>query len=273
MTTGATINSQTATISNNTGGNVTLSYQFSATAVPSIAITSTGLTGLKVGQAVSGASIIYTLTNSTYATSITGSNFIGITGLPAGLSVGSATRTSDIVVTVTITGTPTTYNANTATITRPTTIPAANVSGASAAVAVSGTITASAVAMGDGAAVSVPTVANITHNSITVDAVTLTPATGQTAQYAISNTTILPTSGWQNDREFSELTAGTTYYVFARSAANANYNVGQAQLSATGIKTLTPIYIASISGITVPAIGGVPVTSIDSEQYTGTVTW
>ena len=209
-----------------------------AVSTPSITVTSTGLTGLKVGQTVSG-SITYTLTNGTYAATINSGNF-AVSNLPAGLSIGTTTRTSNTVVTVTITGTPTTYNASTTTVTLPTSIPQANVTGAAGPITPTGTVTASAVAKGDGAAVSGPPTVNgtPTASSITVNAVTVPTNPGsQTVEYAISTTSgTTPTSGWQASTTFSPLTASTTYYIYARTAANTDYNAGAAQESA-GIAT------------------------------------
>jgi hypothetical protein len=75
-----------------------------------------------------------------------------------------------------------------------------------------------------------------TSSSITVGAVTINPNPGsQTAEYAITTSTsnTAPTSGWQSGTTFSTgLTAGTTYYVWARTVANTNYNAGTAQRSA-----------------------------------------
>ena len=98
------------------------------------------------------------------------------------------------------------------------------------------------VAKSDGAIVSTPTVDGTpTQTSITVNTVTLTPAAnGQLAEYAIttSTSTTLPTGlTWQNGTLFSGLTAGTTYYVWVRSAETTNYDAGTAQRSA-GITTL-----------------------------------
>jgi hypothetical protein len=217
--------------------------------VPAIAMSSTGLTGLKVGQAVSGAAITYTLANGTYASSIIPANF-AVSNLPPGLTAGTAARTSGTVVTVSITGTPTTYNASTRVVTLPTSIPQANVSGATAAITPTGTVSASAVSKGDGAAVSgAPTVSGTpTQTSITVNTVTIPTNPGsQTVEYAISTTTTTPSAGWQAERTFNDLTAGTTYYVYARTAANTNYNAGTAQISlpitivATGINDLQQV--------------------------------
>jgi hypothetical protein len=101
--------------------------------------------------------------------------------------------------------------------------------------------------MTTGAAVSgVPTVSGTpTSNSITVNVVTIpnNPG-GQSVQYAISTSTTTPTSGWQDGRTFSPLPANTQHFVFARSAANANANVGTAQRSA-GILTAQTITLTS----------------------------
>ena len=109
-----------------------------------------------------------------------------------------------------------------------------NISGADAAnyikpanYTIAGTITKAA-----GRTVSVPEAAK-TQNSITVNAVSVTePAYGQSAEYARSSAASpVPVSGWQDGLVFSGLSAGT-YYIFARSKANANCNAGTAQVSA-----------------------------------------
>lgn len=98
-----------------------------------------------------------------------------------------------------------------------------------------------------GAAVTAPTESTVTPptaNSITVNAVTA-PANGQTIEYAI-DTSATATAGsltWQSETSFSGLTDSTTYYVYARSAENTNYNAGDIQV--TGITT-TPPYVAQI---------------------------
>ena len=117
---------------------------------PAIAVAATGLTGLKVGQAVS-ASITYTLTYGEYATPIIPADF-AVSGLPEGLTAAAADRTDGTTVTVLITGTPTAYNGSSVTITRPSSIPMANVPRASADITPTGTVTASAVAKGNLAA-------------------------------------------------------------------------------------------------------------------------
>jgi len=85
-----------------------------------------------------------------------------------------------------------------------------------------------------GAAVSMPTIASFTHNSVTVNAATISTQTGQaaeaglTVEYAISTDSALPVNGWQTDRTFDNLIPGTTYRVFARMKADANHNAGAA---------------------------------------------
>ena len=205
---------------------------------PTIAVSATGLDNLKVGEAVT-ASIVYTLSNGEYAASIAAADF-AVQNLPAGLQAGAATRTNATVVTVQITQAPTAANASAQNVTLPANIPAANIAGATAAIAPTGAVTASAVAKGDGASLSnFPTVASKTDNSITVNAVTISGANpgGQTVEYAISKSQALPTSDWQSDTQFNGLDALTIYYVFARSAENANYNAGVFHQRSLGIMT------------------------------------
>ena len=215
-------------------GTAQMSAMISTIPPPSIVATVTGLTNLKVGQAVSGASVLYTLSHASYATPISASHF-DISGLPPGLTADTAIRTSNTIVTVSISGTPTTFNTNITNITRPNSIPASNVTGATTAITVTGTLTASAVAKGDGSAVSGPPTLSgePTQNSITVYIITVPDNPGdQTVEYAISTSTTTPTTGWQNQTTFTGLSDDTVYFVFARSAANSNWNEGTAQRSA-----------------------------------------
>jgi altronate dehydratase len=77
-----------------------------------------------------------------------------------------------------------------------------------------------------GAAVSAPTGASlVTSNSITINAVAA-PGNGQTVEYAINTTNTAPSSGWQDSTTFTGLNWNTTYYIFARSKENTNYNAG-----------------------------------------------
>jgi len=88
-----------------------------------------------------------------------------------------------------------------------------------------------------GARVSVPTVAERTLNSIRINAVA-SPENGQVAEYAINTTNHAPISGWQRTLTFSGLSAGTTYYIFARSEANRNFYAGLPSV-APGVKTIS----------------------------------
>jgi len=98
--------------------------------------------------------------------------------------------------------------------------------------------TTGAITKATGRTVTVPTMASKKHNSITVNAVTLqTPTYDQTAEYTISSTitTVAGLTGsevWQDGLTLSNLTASTTYYVYARSKENANCGKGVAQVSA-----------------------------------------
>lgn len=95
-----------------------------------------------------------------------------------------------------------------------------------------------------GAAVTQPAVSGQpTLASITVGAVTLQAATGQSIEYNVSlasNGTGFLLSTWQSSTTFAGLSANKTYYVYARSASDGNYNAGTAQVSA-GIMTAAPV--------------------------------
>jgi hypothetical protein len=89
-----------------------------------------------------------------------------------------------------------------------------------------------------GADVSKPTVNGApTETTIAVNAVDLLTDTGQQIEYAISTGQTEPNNGWHDITEFTGLTAGTTYYVFARSKAyentteNKSYATGEASMS------------------------------------------
>ena len=95
-----------------------------------------------------------------------------------------------------------------------------------------GTITINKAA---GAVVSAPTLGIPTSNSITINPVPA-PENGQTVEYARNTINSAPSTGWQDSTTFSGLSAGTTYYIFARSKENANYNAGAAS---TGLQVAT----------------------------------
>jgi len=101
-----------------------------------------------------------------------------------------------------------------------------------------------------GAAVSAPTVSSTTpqtSSTITVNAATA-PSNGQTVEYDVSTANNSNSAtGWQTSTIFNGLTASTTYYVYARSASNANYNAGTPSVSA-GIKTAPGVYALGSTG-------------------------
>jgi endo-1,4-beta-D-glucanase Y len=89
-----------------------------------------------------------------------------------------------------------------------------------------------------GGTVSAPTESSKTNVIIIVHAVTA--STGQPVEYAISEQQTEPSTGWQSSTSFSGLTHNTAYYVFARAAANNNYNQGAAAMSAAITTNETP---------------------------------
>ncbi|MCL2442203.1 MAG: fibronectin type III domain-containing protein [Treponema sp.] len=250
----------TVAASNSNGTGSQSNYVEARTSSPVILVTSTGLDNLKVNQAVSNASIIYTVSNGAYVSSITASNF-NVSNLPPGLTTGTAVQINNTVVTIPITGTPTAFSSSTRIISLPS-IPASQVSGATGDIWPTGTVIANAVIMGDGATVSgAPTVSGTpTSISITVNPVTiLTNPGSQTVQYAISMFNTAPTSGWQSGTTFTGLTEDTTYYVYARSAANNNYNEGVAHRSA-GITTSRVSVPRAPSGVNATAASTTSIT-------------
>ena len=89
--------------------------------------------------------------------------------------------------------------------------------------------------------ISAPEVIARTHNSVTVDAITV--STEQLVQYASNTTNVEPETGWQNGVLtidgvlITGLNPGTTYYIFARAASDDNYNQG-ATSNGTAITTM-----------------------------------
>jgi len=89
-----------------------------------------------------------------------------------------------------------------------------------------------------GAEVTKPTVYGLpTSSSITVNAVSLLTATGQSIEYAILTENNGNPSTWQSDTTFTGLISGTTYFVYARSASDSyHYEAGPLSVS-DGITT------------------------------------
>ena len=81
-----------------------------------------------------------------------------------------------------------------------------------------------------GAVVGIPTRNSVSGNDFTINAVAA-PGNEQTIEYAISETNTAPATGWQTSTTFTNRTAGTAYYVFARSAESDNYLAGTPSVS------------------------------------------
>jgi hypothetical protein len=90
-----------------------------------------------------------------------------------------------------------------------------------------------------GMSVSAPSMKTKNYNSITINTVS-TPANGQTVEYAKNTLNSAPSSGWQDSTTFTGLNDNTTYYIFARSKENNNYNAGTAS-GGTAITTLVQL--------------------------------
>jgi len=78
--------------------------------------------------------------------------------------------------------------------------------------------------------VGTPVVESYASLSVTVAALG-SPGSGQSVEYAINTANTAPSSGWQDGRTFSGLTAETTYFILARSKTNDNYNAGTPSVS------------------------------------------
>ena len=112
------------------------------------------------------------------------------------------------------------------------------------------------------------TATSITINSVNVS--TQNNPGNQTTEYAISTTSTAPTSGWQDDRTFNNLTPNTAYYLFARAKENANYFAGKPKASTASLTTdkatITVIIVKSgntgSDNVTVSPASGVDGTSV-----------
>jgi hypothetical protein len=105
-----------------------------------------------------------------------------------------------------------------------------------------------------GADVSPPTVSGApTQTTITVNAGSLLSATGQDIEYVVSTAHVAPPDEWQDETTFIGLTAGMTYYVFARSKENNHYDAGALSVSA-------PVYTPKLAGadVNIPTVKGSP---------------
>ena len=130
----------------------------------------------------------------------------------------------------------------------------------------------------NGATVNRPVLNNATNSTITVNAVAA-PSNGQTVEYARNTSSAVPASGWQDGTTFSGLNPVTTYYIFARSKQNDNYNNGTASssLSVTTLGTAgitVNFWINEDSQIlgTNPANSSITISKGSNQSFTATVT-
>jgi len=107
------------------------------------------------------------------------------------------------------------------------------------------------------------TTAKQTSFKIIVNPAVLATQTGQAIEYAISTSngaTAANLTGWKTDTTFTGLNGNTSYYVYARSMANNNYNAG-------GIRMSREIRTAAGSAIvSAPVLVGVPTDSTITVQ-------
>ena len=144
------------------------------------------------------------------------------------------------------------------------------------------------VAKAAGAVVSAPTLASRTDNSITINAVP-SPDNEQIVEYARNTINTAPADGWQTELTFNGLSAGTNYYIFARSKGNTNYETGNAVsvMIATLVQESFTITFenftdinATINAGTIYLVGGTgrplstTITINNPQQYdTGSIKW
>jgi uncharacterized repeat protein (TIGR02543 family) len=131
-----------------------------------------------------------------------------------------------------------------------------------------------------GAPISNLAYSSITNTSITIHKPTLSQATGQTIEYAISTTNLPPNNGWQDVPAtedlitISSLDPNKTYYIFARSKAQVPYQTGIAKF--LQVTTLYPVTVtfnsqggSAISPDTQDKLSGETVDTVDSPTKTG----
>jgi hypothetical protein len=102
----------------------------------------------------------------------------------------------------------------------------------------------------NGSAVSTPIVTVNTDNlSLRITSPLGPLSNGQLIEYAIGTEEDNPTNGWREQTTFGDLSINTTYFIFARSKENDDYNAGNPSVS--GAVTLLTINITlSVENIT-----------------------
>jgi len=120
-----------------------------------------------------------------------------------------------------------------------------------------------------GGYVDPPEAATISATSVTLTAVSA--SNGQPVQYAVSGSNSAPTEGWQSETTFGNLSPGTTYYFFARSAADDNHNAGAAS---TGMAITTALQIGEniIVYYWVDDTGEIAIGDMDGQPFGNPVT-
>jgi len=109
------------------------------------------------------------------------------------------------------------------------------------------------VARAQGQAVSGLSTAVVGASSISLNAVNA--PNGQTVEYALSANSAAPESGWQSTLSFESLLPLTSYYVFARTAENTNYESGAAiNISVTTLAQ--PVFTLIVGANNAPNISG-----------------
>jgi len=179
----------------------------------------------------------------------TGSLTVALSGDKFTLSTDPGTNIQTLTLSTVAAGTPATF----------TVVPRTGISVGThnATVTVSGTDGAAfsakfnvrfVVSRGTGAAVSAaPTALGSVHNALVVTPLTVPSNPGnQHVEYAISKTKATPISGWQTGQLFIGLSTNTSYYVFARTAKNADCNAGAVQRSAA-IRTTVPEHAVTLN--------------------------
>jgi len=122
-----------------------------------------------------------------------------------------------------------------------------------------------------GAVVSAPIVSSNTNTSITINAVT-PPGNSQIVEYNIYITNTAPAIGWQTGLTFNGLIPGKTYYIFARSASNNNYETGDASVSAPITLETFLLTVADITNPDITVINSGLTIYLNGEPDTGTIT-
>ena len=204
------VNGQTATVTANTGGTITLSYTFpttdTRTATAMAVKTQPAKLSYTHGEALNLAGLVVTLTfddSSTEDEAAGDFTAHNITASPAhGHTLARSTHDN-----------------------HPVTITYGGLS------ATTGNLTISKAA---GATVDAPEAYIVDWDRVTLETVA-SPANGQIVEYAMNTANTAPSTGWKSESNggliYTGLTAGTPYYFFARAEENNDFQVGSASVA------------------------------------------